>query len=184
MEKELPQIVSYNRVEKYRAKTSLRVSYDDQVELIKSQIGDLEKIRQDLGLSQRQMSRLLMVDPSSWNRWTKRGATAPPHVYRALQWLMIIREKLPGIAVVPTAETKATTLHMANQLDARFFENQIKEEVKKSEETLDRMQLTVLDLQNRMMGQNRMIKTLIFTVLLLVGILIGRLLKSLFIPTV
>lgn len=182
MENERPQIVSYHRVEKYRSKTNLRASYDDQVDLIKSQIGDLEKVRQDLGLSQRQMSRLLMVDPSSWTRWTKRGAAAPPHVYRALQWLMIIREKLPGMAVIPS-ESKGTTLQMATQLDTNFFEKQIQEEVKKREEGLDRMQLTVLDLQNRMMGQNRMIKTLIFTVLLLVGILIGRLVKALFIPS-
>lgn len=175
-------VVTYNAVEKYRPKTSLRVSYEDQVELIKSQIGDLEKVRLDLGLSQRQISRLLMIDPSSWTRWTKRGATAPPHIYRALQWLMIIREQLPGLSVIPTQNQSNTQL--ASQLDARFFEQQIKEEVKKREEGLDQVQLVMHDLQTRMQNQNQMIKTLIITVLLLVGILIGRLLKTILIPTI
>ncbi len=185
MENERPQIVPFktiNTVEKFRGKTSLRSSYEDQVELIKVQIGDLEKVRMDLGLSQRQISRLLMIDPSSWTRWTKHGAAAPPHIYRALQWLMIIKEKLPGLSVIPAQNQ--SNAHLASQLDARFFEQQMKEEVKKREEGLDKMQLTVLEMQNRMQGQNQLIKTLIFAVLLLIGVIIGRLVKALFIPSI
>ncbi len=183
MENEPSSVVTYHPVQKYKAKTSLRVSYDGQVALIKNQLGDLEKIRQDLGLSQRQISRLLMVDPSSWTRWVKKGDSAPPHIYRALQWLMIIREKLPGLGVVPVQD-KSNSLKMASQLDTQFFENQMREAEKKREEGLDQLQLLVLDLQNRMSGQNRTIKTLFFAVLLLVGILIGRLVKSIFLPSI
>lgn len=79
------------------AKTSNRIFYEAQVEVIRKQVGDLEKIRLDLGLSQRKISQLLLVDPSAWTRWTKNGESAPPHIYRALQWYMTIKEKIPGL---------------------------------------------------------------------------------------
>lgn len=80
-----------------RSKTSLRMRYEAEAEVIKRQIGDLEKIRTNLGLSARKICQLLMVDPSAWNRWTKQGESAPPHIYRALQWFFIANEKLPGL---------------------------------------------------------------------------------------
>lgn len=81
-----------------RSKTSLRMHYEAQVAVIQRQIGGLEQIRGDLGLSQRKMSQLLMVDPSSWTRWVKQGDEAPPHIWRALQWYLALREKIPGLA--------------------------------------------------------------------------------------
>ncbi|MBK9322512.1 MAG: hypothetical protein IPM97_06095 [Bdellovibrionaceae bacterium] len=80
-----------------RSKTSLRMVYEAQVLVIKKQLGSLEKIRTDLGLSQRKMSQLLMVDPSAWTRWNKSGEEAPPHIWRALQWYMALQEKIPGL---------------------------------------------------------------------------------------
>lgn len=80
-----------------RARSSHRIHYEAQVEVIRKQLGDLEDIRQVLGLSQRKICQLLMVDPSAWTRWTKKGESAPPHIYRALQWYMILQEKLPGL---------------------------------------------------------------------------------------
>ena len=80
-----------------RSKTSLRMHYEAQVQVIQNQIGDLEKIRADLGLSQRKMAQLLLVDPSSWTRWVKQGDEAPPHIWRALQWYLTLREKIPGL---------------------------------------------------------------------------------------
>src|SRR4051812_48315320 len=56
-----------------RAKSSHRMHYEAQVEVIRRQLGDLKKIRQNLGLSQRKICQLLMVDPSAWTRWTKQG---------------------------------------------------------------------------------------------------------------
>ncbi|MFM6928005.1 MAG: hypothetical protein ACKOX6_06040 [Bdellovibrio sp.] len=80
-----------------RSKTSLRMHYEAQVAVIRRQTGDLESIRLNLGLSQRKMSQLLMVDPSSWTRWTRQGDEAPPHIWRALQWFSALQEKIPGL---------------------------------------------------------------------------------------
>ncbi|MFN7729046.1 MAG: hypothetical protein ACK5P7_07820 [Bdellovibrio sp.] len=80
-----------------RLKTPLRMNYEAQTQVLKVQIGDLEQIREKLGLSQRKMAQLLMVDPSAWTRWVKTGQ-APPHVYRSLQWYLALREKIPGLS--------------------------------------------------------------------------------------
>lgn len=94
-----------------RAKTSLRMHYDAQVAVIQRQAGDLEKIRADLGLSNRKICQLLMVDPSSWTRWTKHGDQAPPHIWRALQWYLILREKIPGLTPQYFVGQDPQTLH-------------------------------------------------------------------------
>ena len=83
--------------EKPRSKTSLRMVYEAQVSVIQKQIGDLEKVRTDLGLSQRKMCQLLMVDPSAWTRWTRGQQNPPPHIWRALQWYLSLQEKIPGL---------------------------------------------------------------------------------------
>lgn len=83
--------------EKPRSKTSLRMIYEAQVSVIQKQIGDLEKVRTDLGLSQRKMCQLLMVDPSAWTRWTRQEQPVPPHIWRALQWYLSLQEKIPGL---------------------------------------------------------------------------------------
>jgi transcriptional regulator with XRE-family HTH domain len=81
-----------------RAKTSIRMKYEAQVQVIKKQAGDLEDIRIKLNLSQRQICQLLLVDPSAWTRWTKHpNEDAPPHIYRALQWYLTLNEKIPGL---------------------------------------------------------------------------------------
>ncbi|HEX7674249.1 MAG TPA: hypothetical protein VF412_08760 [Bdellovibrio sp.] len=80
-----------------RSKTSLRMHYEAQVSVIRRQLGDLESVRLGLGLSQRKMSQLLMVDPSSWTRWTRQGDEAPPHIWRALQWFSALNDKIPGL---------------------------------------------------------------------------------------
>lgn len=80
-----------------RSKTSLRIRYEAEVELIRKKLGDLESIRESLGLSRRKMCQLLMVDPSAWTRWTNGTTKVPPHIYRALQWYLAINEKYPGL---------------------------------------------------------------------------------------
>lgn len=97
-----------------RAKTSLRMVYEAQAEVIRRQIGELDEVREKLGLNARKICQLLMVDPSAWNRWTRTGQTAPPHVWRALQWYMIVQEKLPGLTpqffierIVPRVDRRA-----------------------------------------------------------------------------
>ena len=80
-----------------RAKTSHRMHYEAQVEVIKKQVGDLETIRATLGLTQRKIAQLLMVDPSAWTRWTRKRDQVPPHIYRSLQWYLSLNEKIPGL---------------------------------------------------------------------------------------
>ena len=84
-----------------RAKTSLRIRYEAEVEVIRRKLGNLEDIRKTLGLSQRKISQLLFVDPSAWTRWTKSGAgnkdSAPPHIYRMLQWYLALEDKYPAL---------------------------------------------------------------------------------------
>lgn len=80
-----------------RSKTSLRINYEAQVQIIKHQIGGLEEVRQKLGLNARKMSQLLLVDPSAWTRWTREGGDPPPHIWRALQWYLALFEKVPGL---------------------------------------------------------------------------------------
>ena len=110
---------------------------ENQVEVIKNQFGDIDKIRTQLGLSQRQMAQLLMVDPSTWTRWQKQKKGAPPHIYRALQWLMIIREQLPDNTIIPVQPNNTNTMKIAKQLDAQFFEKQMKEQkIKKNVGTI------------------------------------------------
>lgn len=77
-----------------RTRSSRRFKYEAEVQVIKQQIGDLEAIRTKLGLSQRKMCELLLVDPSAWTRWLKTDAV-PPHVYRALSWYISHTEKSP-----------------------------------------------------------------------------------------
>ena len=78
-----------------RVKSSQRMKYSAEIALIKEKWGDLEAIRTKLGLSQRKIAQLLMVDPSAWTRWTKLGDDVPPHVYRSLSWFLTLQEKHP-----------------------------------------------------------------------------------------
>ena len=80
-----------------KAKSSHRMIYESEVVVIKRQIGELEQIRQNLGLSQRKICQLLMVDPSAWTRWLKTEGGAPPHIYRALQWYLQLVDKHPSL---------------------------------------------------------------------------------------
>jgi len=81
------------------ARSSLRLKYEAEVSSLKKRIGSLESMRLELGLSQRKMCQLLLVDPSAWSRWTKSGADAPPHIYRMLQWYLAVQEKYPALDI-------------------------------------------------------------------------------------
>lgn len=82
-----------------RAKSALRLKYEAETEIVRRKLGNLEAIRSQLGLSQRKMAQLLLVDPSAWTRWTKHGEQAPPHVYRMLQWYLALENKYPALDV-------------------------------------------------------------------------------------
>ncbi len=80
-----------------RVTSSLGFEYEAQIAVIRQKHGNLEDIRHRLGLSRRKIAQLLMVDPSAWTRWTKTGGTAPPHIFRALEWYLLLQEKYPGM---------------------------------------------------------------------------------------
>lgn len=80
-----------------RLKSPQKMRYSAEVQIIKKKWGDLEAIRTTLGISQRKMSQLLMVDPSAWTRWTKYKQEPPAHIYRALSWFLLLQEKDPSL---------------------------------------------------------------------------------------
>lgn len=68
-----------------------RYEFEAEVNRVKSKYGSLDEMRSLLGLSRRQVCRVLLVDPSAWSRWTK--SDAPPHVYASLENLIKLFEK-------------------------------------------------------------------------------------------
>ncbi len=80
-----------------RPKSSLRLRYEAEVALIKRKLGSLEDMRRQLGLPQRKLCQLLLVDPSAWTRWNREGEDAPPHIYRMLQWYLALQDKYPAL---------------------------------------------------------------------------------------
>ena len=81
-----------------KSKTTLRIKYEVQADFIRREIGDLEEIRHKLGLSKRKICQMLLIDPSTWTRWTTfNDSKAPPHIYRMLQWYLLMMEKHPHL---------------------------------------------------------------------------------------
>lgn len=80
-----------------RSKTPLRIRYESEVMVIRRQLGTLEEMRLKLGLSRRKICQLLLVDPSAWTRWSKEDS-APPHIYRSMEWYMLLTKEAPAQA--------------------------------------------------------------------------------------
>jgi transcriptional regulator with XRE-family HTH domain len=80
-----------------RLKTSQRLTYEAEARVLRQQVGSLEKIRENLGLSRRKMCQLLLVDPSAWTRWVRDESRVPPHIFKALQWYLLLIEKHPSL---------------------------------------------------------------------------------------
>ncbi|XGC79358.1 hypothetical protein ACES2L_08450 [Bdellovibrio bacteriovorus] len=142
-----------------RSKTSLRMHYEAQVSVIQKQLGNLDEIRGNLGLSQRKMAQLLLVDPSSWTRWTKNGDEAPPHIWRALQWYMALREKIPGLTPQYFISTNPQVLH---QKALKEVELERQERLETMENLSSKLQ-TILSEKNQLSSElSQMKKDLIF----------------------
>lgn len=124
-------ISSDMRAEDGRSKTSLRTQYMNEKARIKSEIGDLESIRIQLGLSQRRLCRLLLVDPSAWTRWLK--SEAPPHIYQALHWLIQLRKLNPD-AVAPSDMDQRLNLV---QSTTQFKLQELEQSVARIEKTME-----------------------------------------------
>lgn len=94
---------------KERIPSSLRMKYSAEVQLIINKWGDLEQMRKTLELSQRKICQLLLVDPSAWTRWTRNPESneAPPHIYRALSWYLLLLDKSPELSPYVFLQTVA-----------------------------------------------------------------------------
>jgi transcriptional regulator with XRE-family HTH domain len=93
------------------AKTPQRMKYEAEVRVFLNRHGSLENVRKNLGFSQRKICQMLLVDPSAWTRWHSAGGKAPPHVYRALEWYLVLEgraELHPRIADLYARGTPAT----------------------------------------------------------------------------
>ncbi len=89
-----PQTVSSGAQERYRLETSF----------LAEKLGSLSQIRRELGLSQRKISELFLVDPASWNRWERKGR-APGYIYKSIQWFLALRQRNPEMASLAWLKT-------------------------------------------------------------------------------
>jgi transcriptional regulator with XRE-family HTH domain len=165
----------------------LRMQYEAEVNLLIKKLGSLEDIRQMLGLSQRKMCQLLMVDPSAWSRWIKAGGGAPPHIYRALAWYLALENKYPALDVgfwlsaapknAMQNEIPSEILRISHQLST--LESAAAKTVEKSEASfLARLQATETKLLKQL--QVFVVPTMLSTLLIgcLLGFLVAMLLVS------
>lgn len=147
--------------EQGRGKSSLRMKYEAEVEVIKKTQGDLEDIRRKIGLSKRKMAQLLLVDPSAWTRWTSKEGKVPPHIYRSLQWYLILQDKHPELKSSLWLNSVAQP-----QLSQHEIEN-IKKTVRRdlsfdssTQESLDEMDELIKNLKRQLSLSNKQVQNL------------------------
>ncbi len=156
-----------------RPKSSQRLRYEAEVSVLKKKLGGLEEIREKLGLSQRKICQLLMVDPSAWTRWTKSGDDAPPHIYRSLQWYLALEEKFPALDVnfwLQTVARVAPPESFAGRNEVEALEEKL-ESVKQNfaDQSLALMDRAFLEIENLKKTQSSQTKRLSFLMMLLLG---------------
>lgn len=116
-----------------RISSSQKMRYFAEVSVIKKKWGDLEEMRKHLGISQRKMCQLLMVDPSAWTRWTKYEKEAPPHIYRALSWFLLLNEKDPTSS--PYVWLQSVARPSIPKTELQTIENEIQKKILKEAHT-------------------------------------------------
>ena len=124
-----------------KAKTSMRLKYEAEAQVILKKFGGLTAIKTELGLSQRKICQLLLVDPSSWSRWLQDESKTPPHILRALEWYMALMDKYPGFDINFWIHSTAKSASLA-------FEKTQKLEVELLAETIDlKKSIRLLEIQ-------------------------------------
>lgn len=101
----------------------LRDRYLLERDRIKNQIGDLPQILQALGVNQRRACQLLLVDPSAWTRWNK--TEAPPHIYQALKWLVMLKTTNPNLFGSTDIETRIDVVQSSTQNKIKELERNV-----------------------------------------------------------
>ncbi len=147
-----PNVLIQNQEE---IKTPLRLQYEAQVEVIKKQIGELETVREKLGLSQRKICQLLMIDPSSWSRWVVKKDPVPPQVYRALQWYMALNEKIPGLTPQYFIGKDPEVLH---QVAIRTMNQAISNEQHQRNQELESIKIELKNFYSDQSKQNQLLQ--------------------------
>lgn len=105
------------------ATLSLREAYLSEKNRIIESYGDLEDIRFKLGLNQRRLCKLLLVDPSAWTRWLRSGA--PPHIYQALKWLLELKGVNPAVTLPGDADARLDQVKAQMKSKVKDLEAQI-----------------------------------------------------------
>lgn len=152
---EIPQVNTSNPRQTLRTKSSQRLLYEAEVEIFKKKVGDLEEIRIHLGLSQRKICQLLLVDPSAWTRWTKKGERPPPHIYRSLQWYLGLLDKYPEfknpywLSTVANMKDQKT---LTWEKDKTNFLDRTRREVFGFQQNIDQKLNTQLNINKILMG--------------------------------
>ncbi len=143
-------------------KSSLRMKYEAEVSNIKKTHGDLEGIRRKLGLSKRKVAQLLLVDPSAWTRWTKKKGEAPPHIYRALQWYLLLQDKHPEYKSSLWLNAVATPSISEHEMEniKREVVNQARMQLDAMPTYLETESVDLGPLERRLRGSQKLVKTL------------------------
>lgn len=114
-----------------RSKETLKDLNKTESELIREQIGDIESIRHSLGLNKRRMCQLLLIDPSTWTRWSTGKTEVPPHIYRMLQWGLAVMDKYPEVH--PLSQfASINNLQKMQELSNRVVELEKKKKTKRT----------------------------------------------------
>lgn len=143
--------------------------YSEERKQVIQEIGDIETIRKTLGLSRRKICKLLLVDPSSWTRWTKSGSDAPAYIYRSLQWCLAIMEKYPEAHPI----VRSLSYEKENKVEAlsRKLEDRIG--LHKSIVFDVQMEVNQMKAENKkILKINRDLKTIVILLLILISILV------------
>ncbi|HVK60727.1 MAG TPA: hypothetical protein VM432_04215 [Bdellovibrionales bacterium] len=104
-------------------KMPLRDRYLLERDRIQHEIGGLNRILETLGLSQRKVCQLLLVDPSAWTRWNK--TEAPPHIYQALRWLIQLKKLNPDITGPSDFARRLDVIKSSTQAQLREIEGNV-----------------------------------------------------------
>lgn len=101
----------------------LRDRYLLERDRIKQQIGNLRQILEALGVNQRRACQLLLVDPSAWTRWNK--TEAPPHIYQALKWLVMLKTSNPSLVGSTDIEHRIDLVQSSTQNKLKELERNV-----------------------------------------------------------
>lgn len=69
-----------------KSMTALKLQFEAEVGAIRRRIGGLNSFLSTHGMKQRDLARLIMVDPSAVHRWVKEEGKTPAYVWRILDY--------------------------------------------------------------------------------------------------